>query len=147
MAESITVNGACFCGNVKIEGRVSADKIMACHCTDCQKFSGAPFRAVAVMPASDVSISGDITEFRKIAESGNERLQGFCGKCGSQIYATDPDKSLFMVRTGCLEQHQELVPVKHIFGKSASPWIGKIGDASWVTEGPASDAMTPFKAG
>ena len=121
------------------------DKIMACHCNDCQKFSGAPFRAVAVIAADDVKISGTVSEFLKIAKSGNERLQGFCGKCGSHLYATDPAKTLFMIRTGCLDQHHDLVPAKHIFGKSAVEWVDEIANSSWVAEGPASGTMTPFK--
>ena len=145
MANAIKINGGCYCGDITITGEVSSDKIMACHCTDCQKFSGAPFRAVAVIAADAVKISGTVTEFLKIAESGNERLQGFCGKCGSHLYATDPAKTLFMIRTGCLDQHHELVPAKHIFGKSAVEWVGEIADSSWVAEGPASTAMTPFK--
>ncbi|MDA7560479.1 GFA family protein [Alphaproteobacteria bacterium] len=145
MTDTIRVNGGCYCGDIKITGKVSSDKIMACHCTDCQKFSGAPFRAVAVMSADDVKISGNVTEFLKIAESGNERAQGFCGKCGSHLYATDPAKTLFMIRTGCLDQHHELVPAKHIFGKSAVEWVGAIAGSSWVVEGPPSAAMLPFK--
>ncbi|MDA7648170.1 GFA family protein [Alphaproteobacteria bacterium] len=74
---------------------------MACECTNCQKFSGTPFRAVAVIAADNMKISGIVTEFLKIAESGNERLQGFCGKCGSHLYATDPAKKPFLIRTGC----------------------------------------------
>ncbi len=144
-AGTMKVTGSCYCGAIAIEGNVAADKIMACHCTDCQKFSGAPFRAVAVMPAADVNITGDVSEFRKTAESGNDRLQGFCGTCGSHIYATDPEKTLFMIRTGCLDQNQELVPVKHIFGKSAVEWVAGIGEAAWVAAGPASDGVTPFK--
>ena len=101
MADTIKVTGGCFCGQISIAGEVDSDKVMACHCTDCQKFSGAPFRAVAVMPADKVKLTGDINEFRKTADSGNERMQGFCGHCGSHIYAADPDKTLFMVRTGC----------------------------------------------
>jgi hypothetical protein len=103
MADAIKINGGCYCGDITITSEVSSDKIMACHCTDCQKFSGAPFRAVAVIAADAVKISGTVTEFLKIAESGNERLQGFCGKCGSHLYATDPAKTLFMIRTGCLD--------------------------------------------
>lgn len=145
MAETIKINGGCYCGEITIKGEVSSDKVMACHCTDCQKFSGAPFRAVAVIAADDITISGAVTEFRKIAESGNERLQGFCGNCGSHIYATDPAKTVFMIRTGCLEQHHELVPAKHIFGKSAVDWVAEISNAAWLAEGPTSDAITPFK--
>ena len=145
MADGIKINGGCYCGNITITGDVSSDKIMACHCTDCQKFSGAPFRAVAVIAADDVKIFGTVTEFLKIAESGNERVQGFCGKCGSHLYAADTAKTLFMIRTGGLDQHHELVPAKHIFGKSAVEWVGEIANSSWVAEGPASGTMTPFK--
>ena len=101
MADAIKINGGCYCGDNTVMRKVSLDKTMACHFTDCQKFSGAPFRAVAVIVADDVKISGAVTEFLKIAESGNDQLQGFCGKCGSHLYATDPAKTLFMIRTGC----------------------------------------------
>ena len=67
---------------------------MPCHCTDCQKFNGAPFRAVVVIAADDVKIFSTVTEFLKIAESGNERFQSFCGKCGSHLYAPFPAKTL-----------------------------------------------------
>ena len=145
MADTIAVNGGCYCGELAVMGEVSSNKIMACDRPDCQKFSGAPFRAVAVIAADDVKISGSVTQFLKIAESGNERVQGFCGKCGSHLYATDPAKTLFMIRTGCLDQHHELVPAKHIFGKSVVEWVGEIANSSWVAEGPASGTMTPFK--
>ena len=120
MSNEMKVDGACYCGDVKINGTVSADKVMACHCKDCQEFSGAPFRAVAVMSAEQVAISGAFKEHTKIADSGNERVQGFCGNCGSQIYAADPAKTLFLVRSGCLSQHDQLVTAKNIFGKSAA---------------------------
>ena len=143
MNTEIKVDGACYCGDVSINGIVSTDKVMACHCKDCQKFSGAPFRAVAVMNAEQVTISGVVNEYLKIADSGNERVQGFCGNCGSQIFASDSTKTLYMVRTGCLSQHDQLVPTKHIFGKSAAVWLGSIEDQQWVTEGPASAEMAP----
>ena len=143
MGDEVKVDGACYCGDVKISGIVSSDNVLACHCRDCQKFSGAPFRVVAVMSAEQVVISGAVKEYLKIADSGNERIQGFCGNCGSQIYAADPAKTLFMVRTGCLSQYDQLVPAKHIFGKSASSWLSTIEKQQWVTEGPASAEMTP----
>lgn len=143
MSDMIKVTGSCFCGDVKIEGSLAPTKVMACHCTDCQTFSGAPFRAVAIMGADDVSISGEPSEYLKVADSGNERIQGFCGHCGSQLYATDKDRTAYMVRTGCLEQVSELVPVKHIFGKSAASWVTDIDNHAWAVEGPASEAMNP----
>ena len=143
MSDEMRVDGACYCGEVTVNGTVSSDKIVACHCTDCQKFSGAPFRAVAVMSAEQVAISGAVKEYLKIADSGNERVQGFCGNCGSQIYAADPAKTLLMVHTGLLSQNDQLAPAKHIFGKSAASWLSTIEEQQWVTDGPISAAMTP----
>jgi hypothetical protein len=75
--------------------------LMACHCTDCQKLSGTPFCANVVMIANNVTIAGPVQEYLKMADSGNERVQGFCGNCDSQIFVADPQKTLFMLRTGC----------------------------------------------
>ena len=143
MSNEIRVDGACYCGDVTINGIASTDKVIACHCTDCKKFSGAPFRAVVVMNAEQVTISGTVKEYLKIADSGNERVQGFCGNCGSQIFAADPAKTSYLVRTGCLSQHDKLVPAKHIFGVSATTWLSSIENQQWVTGGPTSAEMAP----
>ena len=58
---------------------------------------------------------------------------------------TPTAKTLFMIHTGCLDQRHELVPAKHIFGKSAVERGGEIANSPRVAEGPASGAMTPFK--
>ena len=126
MSNEVKVDGACYCGDVTINGIVSSDKVLACHRRDCQKFSGGPFRAVSVMRAEQVIISGTVKEYLKIANSGNDRVQGFCGNCGSQICLADPAKTLFMVRTGCLSHYDQPVPAKHILGKSASSWLSTI---------------------
>ena len=93
------------------------------------------------MNAEQVTISGTVKEHLKIAKSGNERVQGFYGNCGSQIFAADPSKTLYMLRTGCLSQHDQLVPDKHIFDKSAASWLGSIENQQWVTEGSTSAEM------
>ena len=77
MSNETKFDGACYCSEVTINGSVSADMIMACHCTDFQKFSGAPFRALAVMSAEQVAISSAVKKYLKIADSRNERVQGF----------------------------------------------------------------------
>lgn len=144
MAETIQVDGACFCGQVSLTAQADSDKVIACHCTDCQTFSGAPFRPVIIIPAEDIEISGVVKEFQKIADSGNARLQGFCGDCGTQLYATDMDKSVFNVRTGCLNQKAVLEPKKHIFGKSTPSWLSDMDKADWLHAGPGSEGTKPF---
>jgi hypothetical protein len=38
----------------RLRAKYHPDKIIALHCADCRKFSGSPFRAVAVIAADDV---------------------------------------------------------------------------------------------
>ena len=147
MANIIDVNGGCFCGKITLQAHVLEENVVACHCTDCQKFSGAPFRATLIIDAAHVKITGEVREYSKIAESGNERLQGFCGNCGSHIYATSPDRKIYNIRAGCLEQHNELAPVRHIFGQSSPDWLVNIAKAKWFKKGPASEEIQPRKDG
>ena len=39
------VDGACHCGAVRCEADINTDYVVLCHCTDCQTFSSAPYRA------------------------------------------------------------------------------------------------------
>jgi hypothetical protein len=51
--------------------------------------SGASFRAVVITQAGTfVVLSGKPTEYRKTADSGSIRPQGFCPRCGTALYST-----------------------------------------------------------
>jgi len=143
MTELIDIDGGCFCGKVKLDAKVSKNMVLACHCRDCQIFSGGPFRMVIIVDANNLNIKGKTTDFLKVADSGNKRIQSFCGTCGSQLFASDDKKSIFSIRGGCISQHHELSPVKHIFGQSALSWIVDINRHSWTREGPNSEKIAP----
>jgi hypothetical protein len=40
--------GCCHCGYVTYEAEIDPEKVMICHCTDCQTLSGSAFRTVAL---------------------------------------------------------------------------------------------------
>ena len=42
------VDGSCHCGAITYEAEVDPEKVMICHCTDCQTLSGSSFRTVAL---------------------------------------------------------------------------------------------------
>ena len=122
------VDGACYCGQITYEADVDLDRVLICNCTDCQTFSGAPLRAVAFTTENGFALlSGELTIFVKVADSGNKRRQGFCGTCGSPIYATsDPAGPFYGLRVGSIRQRDQLVPKVHIFAKSMQHWIDQI---------------------
>jgi hypothetical protein len=91
--------------------------------------SGAPLRAVIIThPGTFVLLSGEPTEYRKIADSGNFRLQAFCPHCGTALYATSTgdEPKAYNVRVGALRQRNELVPRRQIFFRSQQPWVNDL---------------------
>ncbi len=117
------IDGGCHCGLIRYEAEIDPETASICHCTDCQRLSGAPFRAVVQAKKEDFKLSGVPKIYVKTAESGNKRAQAFCPECGSQIYATSPsDPQIFNIRTGTARQRAELAPRRQIWCRSALDW-------------------------
>ena len=138
MTDEIYVNGSCHCGKIEIKAKVKLSEVRACHCTDCQVFGGGPFRNNVMLKSENISIQGEVSNYNKIGGSGAVRTQGFCGNCGTHIYAVDSKKTLYSVRAGFLEQHKSLAPVKHIFANSAVQWLSNMSSVPWFEKGPNS---------
>jgi hypothetical protein len=79
-----------------------------------------------VAPANRTKIKGQPKEYIKIGDSGNKRIQAFCPDCGTQLFATDMNKTLYNLRTGFLEQKNELKPKTHVFTHSSMTWVKEI---------------------
>ncbi len=86
------IDGRCHCGAIAYSAEVEPEKASICHCTDCQRFSGSPFRASVLARIEDFRLlSGSPKIYVKTADSGARRGQAFCSECGAPIYATDAE--------------------------------------------------------
>ena len=133
------VTGRCHCGEVTYHANVDENKVINCHCTDCQNISGAPFRTVVVSVPDGVTFTGaKPKEYIKIAESGNQRAQGFCGNCGTALYATSvgAGERIYGLRIGAVEQADELIPKAHIWYRSHKPWLDNLSNMSSFETAP-----------
>jgi hypothetical protein len=136
------ISGQCHCGAISFTALVDPSKVIACHCADCQAFSGAPFRAVLPAPAEGVSWSGMPRQYVKVAASGNRRAQAFCADCGTQLYASDPESpTVLNLRLGCVNERAQLPPAVHIWGQSAMPWALPPLGVPFHTQGLNSPVM------
>ena len=131
------VDGECQCGRIAFEAEVDPSRSALCHCTDCQKFSGSPWRASIPAKVEDFHLlRGTLKTYVKTAESGAKRLQAFCGDCGSAVYATSAEnQTLFNLRLGALKQAADLPPKRQIWTDSAWPWAQDISDIPGVPRG------------
>jgi hypothetical protein len=121
---SMQVTGRCHCGAISFRALVDPSRVIACHCEDCQEFSGAPFRAVAPVPVADVALVGHPKLYLKVAASGTRRAQAFCPECGTQLCATEADEPRVLnLRLGCIDQRARLPPQVQMWGRSAMAYL------------------------
>ena len=136
------IDGRCHCGYASFEAEADPDTTTICNCTDCQTMSGAPLRAVIVTrPGSIVLLSGKPTEYRKTADGGAVRPQGFCPRCGSALYSTSDggDPKAYNVRVGVVRQRYELVPRRQLFVRSQQTWVNDLGSITKFDKMPSRD--------
>ena len=118
------IDGGCHCGKVRYDADVEPEKVILCHCTDCQVISGTAFRTVVFVPQSRFNLlEGSLKTYIKTADSGNKRAMAFCADCGTHLYASsvddeDEDKILGL-RVGTARQRGELPPGKQYWCRSA----------------------------
>jgi hypothetical protein len=129
--------GSCHCGAIAFAAEIDPERVRVCHCTDCQKLSGTAFRVVAPCPEEQFHLlRGEPRAYVKIAESGERRVQAFCGDCGSPIYATSVGSGgrTFGIRVGTLDQRSQLTPKRQFWLRSALAWLPALPGAGTATQ-------------
>ncbi|HEX4859230.1 MAG TPA: GFA family protein [Usitatibacteraceae bacterium] len=117
------ISGSCHCGRVAFTAVIDQDKVVACHCRDCQILSGAPFRTVAEASAASLRVQG-IPKTYAFVQHGNTMEQAFCPECGTHLYASNRSKpNSVIIRLGCVDQRAKLAPTLQIWKESAMPWL------------------------
>lgn len=122
------VTGQCHCGEIAYKAKVDPSKSAICNCTDCQAFSGSPWRASVPATAEEFHLlRGEPKVYVKIADSGTRRAQAFCANCGSAIYSTTADSpKIYNLRLGALNERGDLPPQRQIWCESALGWAQDI---------------------
>lgn len=132
------VDGGCHCGAIRYEADIEADRVIICHCTDCQTLSGTAFRVVVqTIPGTFSLVSGEPKIYTKIAESGAAREQGFCPECGTPIFSrpVGGETPALGLRVGTITQRNALIPKDQYWSRSSQSWLDGLGNThAWETQ-------------
>ena len=143
------IDGGCHCGNIRYEAEVDPEKVVICHCTDCQTLSGTAFRTVVPTNAGTFNLlSGTPKVYVKTGESGNKREQTFCPDCGSPIYSGPAGEGTKIVglRVGTIRQRNDLVPKDQFWSRSAQAWLQHLPTTKKREKQPIFDSKGSFSA-
>jgi hypothetical protein len=114
----------CSCGALTLTLPESSKLVVACHCVDCQRRTGAPFSVGAFYPVEAVTITGASKEFTRDAASGGKVHNHFCPDCGSTVYwRADRLQSMIGVAVGALADSKYPAPVRSVFEQSKHDWV------------------------
>lgn len=120
------ISGECHCGAIAYEAELDPERMGICHCADCQALSASAFRTVAIVAGDTFRVlKGTPKRYVKVSDSGNRRVQAFCGDCGSGLYATDEGENpaAYNIRAGTMHQRRDLTPQFECWRQSALPWV------------------------
>ena len=117
------IEARCNCGALAVEVPGPSQLIVACHCTECQRLTGSPFRVGAFYPAKDVKISGAANEFARDGSTGGKVRNSFCPNCGSTVYwKADRLPGFIGVAVGCFADSSYPHPTRSIWEQTKHRW-------------------------
>ena len=118
------LTGSCLCGAIRYTVSVPVRELRACHCTHCQKGSGAGGSVNAIVPSSAFKITqGTPKRYAAKADSGRTLHRYFCGDCGSPIYSQRASSTeMVVVRAGLFDNPGDMKITANIWTRSARPW-------------------------
>lgn len=99
---------------------------VVCHCSHCQRQSGAPYSVNLVFTESQLTIDGALSVYEDRGESGDAVYvyRKFCGSCGSPIISTmvDPE-GIVALKAGTLDDTSIVEPQAQYWVAHKQDWV------------------------
>jgi hypothetical protein len=119
-------SGGCACEQVRFQINAEPLFVHCCHCTWCQRETGAAFAVNALIEASEVALlRGNVVEVHTPSNSGEGQVIARCADCQVALwsnYAAARGMIRF-VRVGSLDNAALFPPDIHIFTSTKQPWV------------------------
>jgi hypothetical protein len=115
--------GGCICGGVRYECAADPIAMGNCHCRDCQRASGSAYAPALLVPASAVSITGEVKYYDVTGDSGSIVQRGFCPNCGARLFGKAAAAAgIIDIMVGSLDDPSWYRPQADVYTASAQPW-------------------------
>ena len=120
----MAITGGCLCGAVRFEIKADAPLgVRQCWCRVCQYIGAGSGTVNAIFPKEAVSVSGPLTEFVSVADSGSTMHRRFCARCGTPVFSEAEQRpDHIFVRVGTFDDPNLAAPSAAIWTKSAPVW-------------------------
>ncbi len=138
------IQGGCRCGAVRYSLALNElPRTYACHCRDCQTWSGSAFSQQTFLPEASLSATGPVAVYVLTNPSGAISTQRMCAVCHTRVYNSNSARpGMVVVRAGTLDRSDELDVVAHIWVARKQPWL-KLTESvpTWSEGAPAAELL------
>ena len=131
-ASAKTYDGGCTCRQVRYRMTSAPLIVHCCHCSWCQRETGASFALNAMIEADRVQVlQGEVVAIDTPSNSGKGQKISRCPTCFVALWSNyaGAGDALRFVRVGTLDEPGALQPDVHIFTRSKQPWCCLPGPA------------------
>jgi hypothetical protein len=84
--DRLTRTARCCCGSLRLIATGEPTLVAACHCTECQRRTGAAFGVAAYFEKSQVRPEGEYKIYTRDGQEGRKARMYFCPECGTTVY-------------------------------------------------------------
>lgn len=119
------ITGGCQCGAIRYELAAAPDRVSLCHCRDCQRSSGAPMVAWAVLPADRLRLTQGTP---RVHNSSGDSFRSFCGDCGTGLFYVNQTylPGLVDVQSITLDDPSAFPPAAHVQTAEQPAWAAHL---------------------
>jgi hypothetical protein len=139
---SFPQRGSCLCGEVGFSLGEDPVTLYACHCTDCQRQTGASFSLSMLVRSEALRIlRGELEQYAVELADGRLKRSHFCARCSTRIWGPTRVAGISLLEPGGLDDTSWLRPVAHIWTRSAQPWLPIPADSLRYDTQPGEEDM------
>ncbi|MEM7561954.1 MAG: GFA family protein [Pseudomonadota bacterium] len=99
MNNTVTKEGRCLCGKVRITAHTVNPDVHACHCNMCRLWNGGPTLSVHCGTKVSLQSESDVSTY----QSCDWAELGFCRHCGSHLFYRALDSGEYIMQTGTFD--------------------------------------------
>ena len=117
------ISGGCLCGAVRYAITSPPVTVRTCWCRLCQKLGAGSATVNAMFDKSTVTVTGELSDYVRKADSGNKMHRRFCPKCGTPMFSeAEARPNIIGIRVGTLDDPEVAAPQVTIWTKEAPSW-------------------------
>jgi hypothetical protein len=137
---AMPITGGCACGAVRFEIDEPLGVAGYCHCTRCQRRTGAAASANARVAPGAWRFTAGEDHVRRWAPEGGGFTKAFCDVCGSALFSHHPDEpeTTIAVRLGSVDGDPGVRPSYHQRVETRAVWEPLPEDGLSRHDGPAA---------